>query len=47
MVPGIVTAILLLAFLGGTAWLFGALSARDFDRAARSPLEDNPMEERP
>ncbi|MCE2943976.1 MAG: cbb3-type cytochrome oxidase subunit 3 [Lysobacteraceae bacterium] len=47
MVSGIVTAILLLAFLGGTYWLFGTRRAADFDRIARSPLEDTPPEERP
>ncbi|MBS3958700.1 MAG: CcoQ/FixQ family Cbb3-type cytochrome c oxidase assembly chaperone [Xanthomonadaceae bacterium] len=47
MVSGIVTALLLLAFVLGIFWLFVLRRASDFDRIARSPLEDNTPEERP
>ena len=40
VLSGLVTAILLLAFLGGVAWAWSARRTRDFDEAARLPLED-------
>ncbi|MBP6596453.1 MAG: CcoQ/FixQ family Cbb3-type cytochrome c oxidase assembly chaperone [Arenimonas sp.] len=40
MVSGIVTVILLAAFLGGAAWVFSPRRAPEFDAAARIPLED-------
>ncbi len=47
MLSGIVTALLLLAFLLGTFWLFVLRRASDFDRIARLPLEDHTPEDRP
>lgn len=40
MIQGIVTAVLLIAFIGGTIALFGSRSSRELDAAARIPLED-------
>jgi cytochrome c oxidase cbb3-type subunit 4 len=40
MIAGIVTVILLLAFLAGTAWAYSAKRKDEFDAAARLPLED-------
>jgi len=37
---GLVTAVLLLAFIGGVAWAWSGRRKRDFDEAARLPLED-------
>ena len=42
MSNGIVTAILLAAFLGGVFWLFIVRRAPDFDRMSRIPLDDAP-----
>lgn len=42
MSNGIVTAILLAAFLGGVFWLFIVRRAPDFERMSRIPLEDAP-----
>ena len=39
MIPGIVTAVLLAAFIAGTAWAFSARRRAEFDAAARLPLE--------
>jgi cytochrome c oxidase cbb3-type subunit 4 len=36
---GIVTAILLVAFLGIVAWAWSRKRKKDFDAAARQPLE--------
>lgn len=47
MLAGIVTAILLTAFLGGAIWLFGVRRSSDFDRVSRIPLEDDAPENRP
>lgn len=41
MISGIVTAILLACFLGGTAWAYSSKRRLDFEAAARLPLEDN------
>ncbi len=41
MVSGIVTAILLACFLGGTAWAYSSKRKTEFEAAARLPLEDN------
>ena len=38
---GLVTALLLLAFIAGVAWAFSARRRRDFDEAAQLPLEDD------
>jgi cytochrome c oxidase cbb3-type subunit IV len=40
MIAGIVTIILLVAFLGGVAWAYSAKRKPEFDAAARLPLED-------
>lgn len=40
MSNGIVTAILLAAFIGGAFWLFAVRRAADFDRLARIPLDE-------
>ena len=42
MISGIVTAILLAVFLGGTAWAFSPRRRAEFEQAARVPLEDLP-----
>lgn len=39
-VSGIVTAVLLLTFLGVVAWAWSGRRKRDFDAAARLPLDD-------
>jgi cytochrome c oxidase cbb3-type subunit IV len=41
MIPisGIVTAILLVAFLGVCAWAYSGKRRESFERAARAPLE--------
>ncbi len=41
MISGIVTAILLACFLGGTAWAYSGKRKSEFEEAARLPLEDN------
>lgn len=40
MISGIVTGILLMAFLGITAWAWSARRREDFEVAARLPLDD-------
>lgn len=42
MIQGIITAILLVAFLAGTAWVFSSRRTDAFDAAARIPLDDLP-----
>ena len=42
MVSGIVTAILLVSFLGGWAWAWSDRRRADFDAAARLPLDESP-----
>ena len=42
MISGIVTAILLAVFLGGTAWAYSGRRRAEFEAAARMPLEDLP-----
>lgn len=44
MIAGIITAILLVVFLGGCAWAYSAKRKPDFDAAARLPLEDDVQE---
>lgn len=41
MISGIVTAILLVAFVGGSVWVFSSRRKPEFDAAARIPLEDH------
>ena len=40
MISGIVTAILLLCFIGGWIWAWSPRRKRDFEDAARLPLDD-------
>jgi cytochrome c oxidase cbb3-type subunit IV len=42
MLSGIVTAILLVLFLIGSVWAFSPRRKRDFEAAARLPLNDDP-----
>ncbi|MCA0395746.1 MAG: cbb3-type cytochrome c oxidase subunit 3 [Proteobacteria bacterium] len=41
MISGIVTAILLLTFVGGWIWAWSPKRRSDFDAAARLPLNDD------
>jgi cytochrome c oxidase cbb3-type subunit 4 len=41
MVSGIVTALLLLVFLGAWAWAWSPRRRKDFEEAARLPLDDD------
>ena len=41
MIAGIVTAILLATFIGGSAWLYSARRHAEFEAAARLPLEED------
>ena len=45
MLSGIITIILLLLFVGGWAWAWSPRRKRDFDEAARLPLEQDFHEE--
>jgi len=38
---GLMTALLMLAFVGLIIWAYSGRRARDFDAAARLPLEDD------
>jgi len=40
MITGIVTALLLACFLGGTAWAYSDKRKSEFEQAARLPLDD-------
>lgn len=40
MIQGIITAILLIAFIGGWIWLWGANRKPALDAAAQLPLEE-------
>jgi cytochrome c oxidase cbb3-type subunit IV len=40
VLAGIVTIVSLLAFLAGVAWAYSGKRRREFDEAARLPLED-------
>ena len=40
MVTGIITALLLICFLGGTAWAYSGKRKAEFEQAARLPLDD-------
>ena len=42
VLSGIVTAILIVAFLGGVAWAWSSRRKPEFDEAARMPLENGP-----
>lgn len=41
IINGIITAVLLVAFVGGSIWAFSAKRKKDFDAASRLPLEDD------
>ena len=41
MLSGIVTAVLLVLFVGGTVWAFSPKRKGDFDAAAQLPLDDD------
>lgn len=41
MLYGIITVILLLLFVGGWIWAWSPRRKRDFDAAARLPLDDS------
>jgi len=41
ILSGIVTAVLLIVFLGIVAWAWNRRRKPDFDAAARLPLDDN------
>ncbi|GHB97732.1 cbb3-type cytochrome oxidase subunit 3 [Thermomonas carbonis] len=45
MLSGIITTILLLLFLAGWAWAWSPRRTRDFDEAARLPLESDVHQE--
>ena len=45
MVSGIVTAILLVVFLGGWAWAWSPRRRRDFEEAAQLPLDEDMRED--
>ena len=45
MLSGIITTIQLLLFLAGWAWAWSPRRTRDFDEAARLPLEADAHEE--
>ena len=45
MIQGIITGILLVAFIGGWLWLWGAKRRPAMDAAARLPLEDEAQPE--
>lgn len=44
MVSGIVTALLLVVFIGAWAWAWSPRRRRDFDEAARLPLDEQDRE---
>lgn len=45
MLSGIVTALLLLVFVAACAWAWSPRRRRDFDEAARLPLEERDGEQ--
>ena len=45
MLSGIVTSILLVLFVAGWVWAWSPRRKRDFDAAARLPLDDTDMED--
>lgn len=47
MVAGIVTALLLVLFIGGWIWAWRPARKAEFDAAARMPLNENENEETP
>lgn len=47
MISGIVTAVLLVLFIGGWIWVWRPARKQEFDAAARLPLEDDDKETSP
>jgi cytochrome c oxidase cbb3-type subunit 4 len=45
MISGIITALLLACFIGGTAWAYSSKRRQEFDEAAQLPLEDGALDE--
>ena len=41
MISGIVTLVLLLAFIGGTAWAYSSKRKNEFQDAANIPLDND------
>ncbi len=41
MIPGIVTAVLLVLFIAGWIWAWSPKRKKDFDAAARLPLSED------
>lgn len=41
MIPGIVTAVLLVLFISGWIWAWSPKRKKDFDAAARLPLSED------
>lgn len=46
MLSGIMTGLLMLVFLGIVVWAYSGRRRRDFEEAARLPLEDEPRASR-
>lgn len=46
MVSGIITAFLLLLFIGGWIWAWNPRRKADFDAAAALPLEEDDLEKK-
>lgn len=44
MISGVITAVLMLAFIGITFWAWSGRRRADFEAAARLPLSDEPLE---
>ena len=40
VLSGVVTAVLIACFLGGVAWAWSGRRRRDFEEAARMPLDE-------
>ena len=50
MIAGIITSVLLMLFIGGWIWAWSPRRKREFDAAARLPLDQSsevPKEEQP
>jgi cytochrome c oxidase cbb3-type subunit 4 len=47
VVSGLVTAVLMAAFIGGVIWVWSSRRTRDFDEAAQLPLEEDTVDQEP